>query len=83
MRYGMAMDNPFLGIDAATLSTLKSETLAAIRACLLNTSYSLNGKSVTRADLGRLNIMLGQIQAAIDDANGVTDTVTFVSFNGN
>jgi hypothetical protein len=79
----MALDNPFLGIDTATLATLKTETVAAIRACLLNTSYSLNGKSVTRADLGRLNEMLGQLQAAIDDANGNTDTVTFVSFNGN
>jgi len=79
----MAMDNPFLGIDSATLATLKTETIAAILSCLLNTSYSLNGKSVTRADLGRLNEMLGQIQAAIDDANGDTDTVTFVSFNGN
>jgi hypothetical protein len=79
----MALDNPFLGIDTATLATLKIETVAAIRACLLNTSYSLNGKSVTRADLGRLNEMLGQLQAAIDDANGNTDTVTFVSFNGN
>jgi len=79
----MAMDNPFLGLDTGTLATLKTETIAAIRACLLNTSYSLNGKSVTRADLGRLNVMLGQIQGAIDDANGTTDTVTFVSFNGN
>jgi hypothetical protein len=79
----MAMDNPFLGLDTGTLATLKTETIAAIRACLLNTSYSLNGKSVTRADLGRLNAMLGQIQAAIDDADGTTDTVTFVSFNGN
>jgi hypothetical protein len=79
----MALDNPFIGIDTATLATLKTETVAAIRACLLNTSYSLNGKSVTRADLGRLNEMLGQLQAAIDDANGNTDTVTFVSFNGN
>lgn len=79
----MAMDNPFLGLDSGTLATLKTETIAAIRACLLNTSYSLNGKSVTRADLGRLNEMLGQIQGAIDDANGNTETVTFVSFNGN
>ena len=83
MRKGMATDNPFLGLDTGTLATLKTETIAAIRACLLNTSYSLNGNSVTRADLGRLNEMLGQIQAAIDDANGNTDTVTFISFNGN
>lgn len=76
------MDNPFLGIDSATLSTLKTEVIAAIRACLLNTSYSLNGKSVTRADLGRLNQMLGQIQAAIDENNGETTNTTFVSFTG-
>lgn len=78
----MASANPFFGIDVGTLNTLKTETVAAIRACLLNTSYSLNGKSVTRADLGRLNEMLGQIQSAIDDANNDSNTVTFVSFNG-
>ena len=78
----MASANPFFGIDVGTLNTLKTETIAAIRACLLNTSYSLNGKSVTRADLGRLNEMLGQIQSAIDDATNESNTVTFVSFNG-
>lgn len=78
----MASANPFFGIDSATLNLLKTETIAAIRACLLNSSYSLNGKSVTRADLGRLNEMLGQIQSAIDDAEGNSNTVTFVSFNG-
>lgn len=77
------LDNPFLGIDTGTLNTLKTETTAAIRACLLNTSYSLNGKSVTRADLGRLTQMLGQIQWALDDANGAAVPQTFVSFNGN
>lgn len=78
----MASANPFFGLDTGTLNTLKTETVAAIRACLLNTSYSLNGKSVTRADLGRLNEMLGQLQSAIDDANNESNTVTFVSFNG-
>jgi hypothetical protein len=80
---GMGNDNPFEGLDAATLALLKTETIAAIRAVLLNSSYSLNGKSVTRADLGRLNIMLGQIQSAIDYVAGNTTDVTFVSFNGN
>jgi hypothetical protein len=37
---------------------------------------------VSRADLGRLNEMLGQLQGGIDDANGNSQTVTFVSFNG-
>jgi hypothetical protein len=79
----MGTDNPFEGLDLATLATLKTETLAAIRAVLVNSSYSLNGKSVTRADLSRLNVMLGQIVAAIDYQNGTSADVTYVSFNGN
>lgn len=78
----MALDNPFIGIELATLLTLKTKVVSAIEACLLNQSYSLNGKSVSRADLGRLNEMLGQLQGGIDDANDDSDTVTFVSFNG-
>ena len=77
-----ALSNPFFGIDVATLNTLKTKTLEAIQAVLLNQSYSLNGKSVNRADLDKLNMMLGQLQSAIDDANGATTTTSFVSFNG-
>jgi hypothetical protein len=74
--------NPFFGIDTGTLNTLKTKTLDAIQAVLLNQSYSLNGKSVNRADLDKLNLMLGQLQAAIDDANNQSTTVSYVSFNG-
>jgi ATP phosphoribosyltransferase len=77
-----ALSNPFFGIDVGTLNTLKTKTLEAIQAVLLNQSYSLNGKSVNRADLDKLNMMLGQLQSAIDDANGTTTTTSFVSFNG-
>lgn len=79
----MANDNPFQDLDAATLQTLKTKTLDAIQAVLLNSSYSLNGKSVTRADLNSLNRMLGQITSAIDVVAGNSTDVTFVSFNGN
>lgn len=79
----MALDNPFLGVDAATLSLFKTRVTDAILAVLANQSYSLNGKSVTRADLNSLNQMLGQVQWAIDDANGSAHTTSFVSFNGN
>jgi hypothetical protein len=77
------LDNPFLGLDGATLQTLKSKTLDAIQAVLLNQSYSLNGKSVSRADLAQLNQMLGTIVDAIDYNSGNTTDSTFVSFNGN
>lgn len=79
----MAADNPFLDVDAATLTTLKTKVLDAIQACLLNTSYSLNGKSVTRADLNTLNQMLGNIVDAIEYQQGNTTDTTFVSFTGN
>jgi hypothetical protein len=79
----MAADNPFLDVDVATLNTLKTKVLDAIQACLLNTSYSLNGKSVTRADLNTLNKMLGDIVSAIEYQNGDTTDTTFVSFTGN
>lgn len=78
----MSLDNPFIGIEQVTLLALKTKVVSAIEACLLNQSYSLNGKSVSRADLGRLNEMLGQLQGAIDVGNKSTDTVTFLSFNG-
>lgn len=79
----MAADNPFLDLDVGTLTTLKTKVLDAIQACLLNTSYSLNGKSVTRADLNTLNRMLGDIVDAIEYQNGNTTDTTFVSFTGN
>jgi hypothetical protein len=79
----VALDNPFLGIEATTLATFKSRVTDAILAVLSNQSYSLNGKSVTRADLNSLNQMLGQIQWALDDANGTSRTTSFISFNGN
>lgn len=77
------LDNPFFGLDSATLATLKTKTLDAIQAVLLNQSYSLNGKSVSRADLNQLNQMLGQIVDAIDYNSGASTDTTFVSFNGN
>jgi hypothetical protein len=77
-----SLSNPFFGIDTGTLNTLKTKVLDAIQAVLLNQSYSLNGKSVNRADLDKLNLMLGQLQAAIDDANNESTTVSYVSFNG-
>jgi hypothetical protein len=76
------LDNPFLGLDAATLAILKTKALDAIQAVLLNQSYSLNGKSVSRADLSALNQMLGQIVDAQAYGNGETTDTTFISFTG-
>ena len=74
--------NPFFGVEIGTLNALKQSVTNAISAVLLNQSYSLNGKSVTRANLQDLTQMLGQVQSAIDLYNGNTTNVSYVSFNG-
>ena len=76
------MDNPFIGLDSATLTTLKSEALSCLSAILKNQSYSLNGRSMTRANLNDVKATLGQLQAALDIANGTTAQTTYVSFTG-
>lgn len=78
----MALANPFIGLDSATLTTLKTQAVACLSAILTNQSYSLNGRSLTRANLAEVKDMVGQLQAALDIANGNTAEVTCVSFNG-
>lgn len=78
----MAGGNPFFGIELATLTTIKTNTLSALTAVLSNQSYSLEGKSVSRADLDKIKDTLGQVQAAIDVANNDAETLTRVSFTG-
>lgn len=74
--------NPFIGIDTATLLTLKTAYVAALVSLAQNQGYSLNGRSLTRANLTEVKTTLGQITAAIDwnDNDGVNQTL--VSFTG-
>jgi hypothetical protein len=76
------MDNPFIGLDSATLATLKSDAVACVQAILKNQSYSLNGRSMTRANLADVTAMIGQLQAAQDITAGNTAQTTYVSFTG-
>ncbi len=74
--------NAFIGLDLATLQSLQSDYVAAIRALAVSQSYSLNGRSLTRSDLGLVKATLGEINAAIADAQGTSTTETLVSFTG-
>lgn len=74
--------NAFIGLDLATLQTLQSAYVAAVVALASNQSYTLNGRSLMRADLDKVKATLGEINAAIADANGSTATTTYVSFTG-
>jgi hypothetical protein len=74
--------NAFIGLDLATLTALQTAYVSAITALASNQSYSLNGRALTRANLPDVTATLGQINAAIADANGTTNDRTLVSFTG-
>lgn len=77
----MALSNPFIGLDTATLTTLKTNAVNCLSAILVNQSYSLNGRTLTRANLAEVKDMVGQLQAALDLASGNTTDATFVRFD--
>jgi hypothetical protein len=77
-----ASSNPFIGLPLATLQTLQTAYVAAVTALASNQSYSLNGRTLQRADLDKVMTALGQINGAIADAQGTSTNRTLVSFNG-
>lgn len=77
----MALANPFIGLDTATLTTLKANAVTCLSAILVNQSYSLNGRTLTRANLSEVKDLIGQLQAALDQATGATSDTTYVNFN--
>lgn len=78
----MAGSNAFIGLPLATLQTLQTAYVNAVTALASNQSYSLNGRTLQRADLDKVVGTLGQINAAIADASEATTNRTLVSFTG-
>jgi hypothetical protein len=76
------MGNPFTGLDAATLAQLKTAFTNALLAVAQNQAYSLNGRSLTRANLTEIKNTLGQITNAQEELSGETTNRTLVSFTG-
>lgn len=74
--------NAFIGLPLATLQTLQTAYVNAIVALASNQSYTLNGRTLQRADLDKVRATLGEINAAIADAAGTSTTRTLVSFTG-
>jgi hypothetical protein len=61
----------FVGLTSAQLATLQTETLAAISGILGGAqSYSMAGRSFTKADLGQLRTTLQEINYAIQHTDG-------------
>ncbi len=74
--------NPFIGLSLSQLQTLQTAYLAAVTALATSQSYSLNGRTLQRANLPEVTQTLGWINAAIADADGSTTSRTLVSFTG-
>ncbi len=74
--------NPFIGLTSAELASLRADYLAALSALAKNQSYSLAGKSLSRANLPDVRETLGQILTAIDLSNDDTSDRSYVNFTG-
>jgi hypothetical protein len=78
----MAIEGIFFGLDAATLATLKTNYTACLQAiAVAGQSYSISGRSFTRANLKEVSQMLAEVQAAIDRAAGNRTTAYYPNFN--
>lgn len=75
--------NPFIGMSASTLNTLRAKCLAKMETLMSKPqSYTINGKSASEESMDVYARRLGQIDAALQIANGETTDTTFISFTG-
>jgi len=75
--------NAFVGLPAATLTTLQTKYIEAITAIAEGAqSYSISGsRTITRANLADATETLAQINYALDNANGTLVRRTFADFS--
>jgi hypothetical protein len=73
----------FYGLPVATLEELRDEYVAAIKAVATNgVSYSIGGRSLSRANLTEMRTTLGDIQAALDRTQNKRRRVLHADFSG-
>lgn len=73
----------FYDLPLATLQELQAEYIAAIKAIATNgVSYSIGGRSLSRANLTEVKDTLADITAAINRANGNRRRVVYADFGG-
>lgn len=73
----------FFGLPIATLEELRDEYVDAIKAIATNgVSYSIGGRSLSRANLTEVKETLADILAAIDRAGGNRRRTLYADFSG-
>ena len=67
----MGLQKSFFGLPLATLQELQTDFTACLKAiAVAGSSYSIAGRSFTRANLAEVSQTLKELQAAIDNASG-------------
>jgi hypothetical protein len=73
----------FFGLEVATLEELRDEYVAAIKAVAVNgVSYSIGGRSLSRANLTEMRNTLGDVLMALDRASGRRRRTVLADFSG-
>jgi hypothetical protein len=73
----------FFGLPVATLEELRDEYVAAIKAVATNgVSYSIGGRSLSRANLTEMRNTLGDIMTALDRSSNRRRRTLYADFSG-
>lgn len=76
------MTGAFVGLDATTLTELKTEYVACLKAiAVAGQSYAIGQRNFTRADLKAVSDTISEINFALGKVQGTRTRVTIDNFN--
>ncbi len=69
------------GLDAATLALLKTDYVLCLRAISVAQSYSIAGRTFTKANLSEVIALLAEISGAEAVASGASSATTYADLS--
>ena len=72
----------FVGLPLATLTSLRDKYITCLEAiAVAGASYSIAGRSFSRANLGEVRDTIAELTLAIESANGTRIRTTYANFS--
>ena len=72
----------FIGLPLATLTSLRDKYVTCLEAiAVAGASYSIAGRSFSRANLGEVRDTIAELTLAIESANGTRIRTTYAKFS--
>jgi hypothetical protein len=72
----------FVGLPLATLTSLRDKYITCLEAiAVAGASYSIAGRSFSRANLGEVRDTIAELTLAIQSANGTRIRTTYANFS--